>query len=105
MAWAPWRSLVLLGFALVAPACLPAGGAQLRAPEMRRRGHAAEPLLSVVASSLRCAPHREAPALVRVEAGAPLRVVQQWFSPQGQCWLRVEASARDGRVARGWLQS
>jgi hypothetical protein len=102
--WESWRALALLGFALWAPAALPAGGGDRRLPEVRRRQSALEPLLSTSCVSLRCAPQRRAPLLGQVEAGVPLRVVHQWFSPEGRRWLRVEASDRGGRPARGWLR-
>ena len=41
-----WRWAALLGFALVAPAGLPAGGAERRSPEVRRRSSTLEPVLS-----------------------------------------------------------
>jgi hypothetical protein len=104
LAWASWKTLALLGFALMAPAALPAGGGDRRLPELRRRQSAHEPLLSSGGLSLRSAPQRRAPLLAQVEAGVPLRVVQQWLSPEGSRWLRVEANGRSGRPARGWLQ-
>jgi hypothetical protein len=42
----PWRWAALLGFALLAPAALPAGGGDRRLPEVRRRERGAEPLVS-----------------------------------------------------------
>ncbi len=104
LGWASWQALALLGFALWAPAALPAGGGDRRLPEVRRRQSALEPLLSTSCLSLRCAPQRRAPLLGQVEAGVPLRVVRQWFSPGGRCWLRVEASDLAGRPVRGWLR-
>jgi hypothetical protein len=99
-----WRWLALLGFALIAPAGLPAGGADRRLPEVRRRQSALEPLLSSTCLSLRCAPERRAPVLAQLDTGVPLRVVRQWLSPQGYRWLSVEAPGRFGRPTRGWLQ-
>jgi hypothetical protein len=104
LGWASWKALALLGFALLAPAALPAGGGDWRLPELRRRQSAHEPLLSSSGLSLRSAPQRRAPLLGQVEAGVPLRVVQQWLSPEGRRWLRVEVSGKGGRPARGWLQ-
>lgn len=104
-ALAGWKALALLGFALVSPTALPAGGADRRLPEVRRRQSSAEPLLSTTGLPLRCAPECRAPVLTQVEAGTSLRVLQQWFGPQGQRWLRVEACARGGRSTRGWLPS
>jgi hypothetical protein len=104
LAWSSWRIVALLGFALLAPAALPAGGGDRRIPELRRRQSAAEPLLSASGLSLRSAPQRSAPLLTRVEAGVPLRVVRQWFPAEGGRWLQVVANGRRGRPARGWLQ-
>jgi hypothetical protein len=103
MTWAPWRSLALLGFALVAPAGLPAGGAQPRVPELRRRGHASEPLLSPAGCSLRCAPRQEAPALAELPSGSRMRVLRAWLAPNGHLWLQVEVPTAPGRPGRGWL--
>ena len=104
-ALAGWQALALLGFALITPAALPAGGADRRLPEVRRRQNSSEPLLSHAGLPLRCAPERRAPVLTELESGASLRVLQQWFCPQGRRWLRVEASDRGGRSSRGWLPS
>lgn len=97
------RWVALLGFALLAPATLPAGGGERRIPEVRRRQNALDPLLSSACLSLRCAPERQAPVLARIESDVPLRVLRQWFSPQGRRWLQVEIGAACGRPARGWL--
>ena len=101
--WALWRSLALLGFALVAPAGLPAGGAERRVPELRRRGSVSEPLISAAGCSLRCAPRCEAPALADLPSGSRLRVLRQWLAPNGHRWLQVEVPSAAGRPARGWL--
>jgi hypothetical protein len=104
LGWSSWQALALLGFALVAPAALPAGGGDRRLPEVRRRQSALDPLLSSTCLNLQCAPQRQAPLLVKVEAGVPLRVVHEWVSPAGRRWLRVEASSRGGGPTRGWLR-
>jgi hypothetical protein len=101
--WPAWRWAALLGFALLAPAALPAGGADRRLPEVRRRERQGEPLLSDGATQLHCAPGCQAPVLVRLETGAPLRVLRQWFDPNGRRWLQVETRRRPGLAERGWL--
>ena len=102
--WPALRWVALLGFALLAPAALPAGGGERRIPEVRRRQSALEPLLTSTCLSLHCAPERQAPVLAEVAAGVPLRVLRQWFSPQGRRWLRVEFSGSSGTAPRrGWL--
>ena len=73
-AMAGWQALALLGFALITPAALPAGGADRRLPEVRRRQNSDEPLLSTGCLPLRCAPERRAPffpaAAVEFQVGA-----------------------------------
>jgi len=102
---APWRWAALLGFALIAPVTLPAGGPDRRQPEVRRR-QAGEPLLNTGARSLHSSPERQAPALARLSADEPLRLVRSWHSPAGERWLQVEAAAAPTGMAsgrRGWL--
>ena len=95
-----WRWAALLSFALVAPAALPAGGAERRVPEVRRRQQASEPLNSASSCSLHCAPQRQAPAIAAVAIGEPFRVVRSWCSAGGERWLRVELL---GSRRRGWM--
>jgi len=98
-----WRLSALLGFALLTPVGLPAGGADRRLPEVRRRGGLAEPLLIGDAVRLHCAPRWQAPVLATLEPGATVRVMRQWLAPQGGRWLHVEAVSPAGRPSRGWL--
>ncbi len=93
----------LLGIALFAPAALPAGGAERRLPELRRRESPLEPLLNPTRCALRAAPRAQAPLLASLEAGAPLRVLRTWIAPGGRRWLRVATTGAGGRPARGWL--
>jgi hypothetical protein len=97
-----WRWAALLGIALVAPAGLPAGGADRRLPEVRRRMSAKEPVLTATSSPLRCAPQHQAPTLLAVAADSPLRVLRSWWEPTGQRWLLVEGVGPEG-ARRGWL--
>ena len=92
-----WRWGALLAFALFAPVSLPAGGADRRSPEVRRRS-AGEPLLSTGGLALQAAPDQQAPPLARLQADQPLRVLRRWRSGSGEEWLHVEASEQ-----RGWL--
>jgi hypothetical protein len=101
--WSAWRFAALHGFALLAPAALPAGGAERRLPEVRRRQGPSEPLVHGEAISLRCEPQRQAPVVARLEPGVPLRLVRHWFAPDGRRWLRVESTTAVGRAGRGWL--
>ena len=96
------RWAALLGLALVAPAGLPAGGADRRSPEVRRRASAREPVLTPSSFQLRCAPQHQAPALLAIASDSPLRVLRSWWEPNGQRWLLVEGAGPEGS-RRGWL--
>ncbi|MFN6337899.1 MAG: SH3 domain-containing protein [Cyanobacteriota bacterium] len=95
--------VALLGFALFAPAALPAGGGQRRLPELRRRESPRDPLLNPIACGLLASPRREAPAVAHLEPGLPMRVLSIWWEPSGRRWLRVATPAWAGRPTRGWL--
>lgn len=58
--------LAILGFALLLPASLPAGGADRLPLELRRRQSGRDPLVVPFAALLRSAPRHEAPPLQRL---------------------------------------
>lgn len=93
----------LLGFALFAPAALPAGGAERRLPELRRRESAREPLLNPMGDCLLAAPRCKAPTVASVDADLPLRVLRTWLEPGGRRWWLVTTPGLAGRSTRGWL--
>jgi hypothetical protein len=99
----PLQTVAVLGFALVAPAALPAGGADCRSVEVRRR-QSREPLLAAGSLDLRCAPEQQAPVLTRLPSGEPLQVLRRWRSPRGRQWLQVQTTPGDGAAGRkGWI--
>jgi len=99
----PLQTVAVLGFALVAPAALPAGGADCRPVEVRRR-QGREPLLATGCVALRCAPEQQAPVLTQPPSGEPLQVVRRWRSPRGRRWFQVQTNPRVGEVGRrGWI--
>jgi hypothetical protein len=99
----PLQTAAVLSFALVAPAALPAGGADRRPVEVRRR-QSGEPLLANGSVALRCAPEQQAPVLTRLPSGEPLQVLRRWRSPRGRQWLQVQATTSAGEAGRrGWI--
>ena len=100
-----WRWAALLGFALVGPISLPAGGIERRHPELRRR-LSGEPLLAQAPADLKASPSCRAPALASVMADEPLRILRGWRGGRGERWLLVErgaATAAERRPRRGWI--
>jgi len=97
----------LLGVALLAPAALPAGGADRRQPEVRRR-EAGGPWLSEADALLQGSPRVAAPTLRRLELGTPLQLLRRWRADNGQEWIQVQvarsaAMPADAQPQRGWL--
>jgi len=103
--WSTWRFIALLGFALMAPAGLPAGGSHYHLPEVRRRERESEPLISAACAILRCAPQHQAPVLIRLQSDIPLKVLREWLSSDGHHWLKVEAMSASGQAIRGWTKA
>ncbi|MFM7086708.1 MAG: SH3 domain-containing protein [Cyanobium sp.] len=97
-----WRWGALLAFALIAPVGLPAGGAERRHSEVRRR-NAPEPLITGDDVSLHAAPHCSAPVLGTLSSDEPLRVLRRWSSAGGTVWLQVQARMPAGCASRGWM--
>ena len=91
----------LLGVALMAPAALPAGGADRRQPQPRRRA-ASGPLHTSSDQPLRLSPLAVAPRLSTLKAGSSLRPLRRWSSADGQDWLHVQTLS--GEQRRGWLR-
>ena len=61
----------VLGLALMAPVALPAGGADLRHPDPRRRGSSG-PLLSGGRDQLKSSPASKAPSLLTLGLALPV---------------------------------
>ena len=91
----------LLGVALMAPAALPAGGADQRQPQPRRRA-VSGPFHTSSDQPLRLSPLAVAPRLSTLKAGSSLRLLRRWSSADGQDWLHVQTLS--GEQHRGWLR-
>ena len=91
----------LLVVALIAPAALPAGGSDMRQPQLRRRT-ASGPLHINSDQPLRLSPLAVAPRLSTLKAGSSLRLLRRWSTADGQDWLHVQTLS--GEQQRGWLR-
>lgn len=91
----------LLGFALLAPAALPAGGSERRQPQVRRR-ESGGPLHTTTRGVLRSSPLAVAPALNELSIGTPCRLLHRWPGDDGRDWLHVQVL--NGEQQRGWVR-
>ncbi len=97
----------LLGVALLAPVALPAGGGELKSPEIRRR-ELFDPLVVNNTCSLRVSPILVAPELCNLDIGTPIRILRIWQSADGTDWLYVQIASIDTSglpsvAKRGWI--
>lgn len=92
----------LLGLALIIPADLPAGGAQRRQPQVRRR-NGSGPVHTCAETTLQLSPMSVAPPLRPLAAGTSLRLLRRWTSVDGQDWFQVQ-SLSGGEPQRGWVR-
>ena len=103
-----WRWAWLLGFALMGPVALPAGGADPRQPDPRRRGSSG-PLLSARPMFLKSSPLTQAPAVLGLQRDTPMRVLRLWQANNGERWAHVQVLADQElalgqRHRRGWVK-
>ena len=91
----------LLGVALMAPADLPAGGAERRQPQLRRRVGSG-PLHTASETALQLSPMTVAPRLRSLEAGTSFRLLRRWTTDDGHDWLQVQTLS--GESQRGWIR-
>ena len=97
----------VLGLALMAPVALPAGGADPRHPDPRRRGHNG-PLLSGRRDQLKSSPAAQAPSLLNLGRDTPMKVLRHWHGPDGRRWTYVQVLSGYGLGVgqvhkRGWI--
>ncbi|WP_413441510.1 SH3 domain-containing protein [Synechococcus sp. MIT S1220] len=93
----------LLSVALLAPAALPAGGAERHQPQLRRRSDRDQRLFTVSSTDLRLSPVTMAPVLRNLAEGTQLRVLRRWRGDDGQHWFHVQELT--GENCRGWMRA
>jgi len=104
------RCACLLGFALLAPITLPAGGGavQTKITLQRRLRSNFSPLIAGDNCFLLSSPLKNAPSLRKLENGTPLTILRTWNHSQEQMWLYVRLSSsqvfdKSTNARRGWI--
>jgi len=98
-----WTWLLCIG--LVAPATLPAGGAQ-ESIIQHRRNNIGSPIIALKEFNLLTSASNNSSTLTRVTAGTPVKVIKVWESKGGGSWLLVSVLCQNFYqlfYKRGWV--
>ena len=102
------KNICLIGFALIGPITLPAGGIQRSLNEYNVLNNSKEIILNANCS-LYTFPKINAKKLLVLNTGTSLSVLQQWVVDEDDTWARVELLTNrfiehPYRAKRGWIK-
>ena len=102
------KNICLIGFALIGPITLPAGGIQRDLNEYNILNNSKEIILNSNCS-LYTFPTINAKKLLVLDTGSSLSVLQKWVVNEGDTWARVELLTNrfiehPDRTKRGWIK-
>ena len=102
------KNICLIGFALIGPITLPAGGIQRNLNEYYILNNSKEIILNANCS-LYTFPETNAKKLLILKTGASLSVLQKWVANEDDIWARVELITNrfiehPNRTTKGWIK-
>ena len=102
------KNICLIGFALIGPITLPAGGIQRNLNEYNILNSSKEIILSANCS-LYTFPKINAKKLLVLDTGSSLSVLQKWVVNENNTWARVELLTNrfiehSNTAKRGWIK-
>ncbi len=102
------KNICLIGFALIGPITLPAGGIQRNLNEYKILNNSKEIILNAN-SSLYIFPETNAKKLLVLNTGSSLSVLQKWVVDEDNIWARVELLTNrfiehPNRTQKGWIK-
>ena len=102
------KNICLIGFALIGPITLPAGGIQRDLNEYNTLNNSKEIILNSNCS-LYTFPKINAKQLLVLDTGSSLSVLQKWVVKENDTWARVELLTNQffehpNRTKRGWIK-
>lgn len=102
------KNVCLIGFALIGPITLPAGGIQKNLNEFKVLNSSKEIILNANCS-LYSFPKSSAKKLMVVNSGTSLAILQKWSINDKDIWVRVELLTNQlidspNRTKRGWIK-
>ena len=102
------KNICLIGFALVGPITLPAGGIQRNLNEYKSLNNSKEIILNANCS-LYTFPQTNAKKLMVLTSGNSLSILHKWVVNERDIWARVELSTNrfiehPNRTKKGWIK-
>ena len=102
------KNICLIGFALIGPITLPAGGIQRNLNEYNILYKSKEIILNANCS-LYTFPKTNAKKLLVLDSGSSLSILQKWVVNEKDTWARVELLSNrfiehPNRTKRGWIK-
>ena len=102
------KNICLIGFALIGPITLPAGGIQRNLNEYKMLNNSKEIILNVNCS-LYTSPKTNAKKLLVLNTGSSLSILQKWAVSEDDIWARVELVTNrfiehPNRTKKGWIK-
>ena len=102
------KNLCLIGFALIGPITLPAGGIQRHLNEYKTLNNSKEIIL-IANCSLYTFPKINSKKLLVINAGSSLSILRKWVVNERDIWARVELVTNrfiedPKRIKKGWIK-
>ena len=102
------KNICLIGFALIGPITLPAGGIQRNLNEYKTLDNSKEIILNG-SCSLYTFPKTNAKQLMVLNPGSSLSILHKWVVNERDIWARVELATNrfiedPNRTKRGWIK-
>ena len=102
------KNICLIGFALIGPITLPAGGIQRNLNEYKLLNNSKEIILNT-RCSLYAFPKTNAKKLMILNSGSSLSILRKWLVSEKDIWARVELVNNSfidspNKITRGWIK-
>ena len=102
------KNICLIGFALIGPITLPAGGIQRNLNEYKTINNSKEIILNANCS-LYTFPKTNAKKLMVLNSGSSLSILHKWVVNERNIWARVELASNrliehPSRITKGWIK-
>ena len=102
------KNICLIGFALIGPITLPAGGIQRNLNEYKVLSNTKEIILNSNCS-LYTFPKTNAKKLLILNSGSSLSILRKWVVNEGEMWARVELATNPfienpNKTKKGWIK-